>query len=102
MGEFLINGLLKIMKIVENKNMKILLIQENGRHEENRQFRECFSLQKSFNKLGHEATVWGLGHDNFNETPLWEEYDWIINLENISKINQSFRYLIIFISSSFF
>ena len=70
------------MKIVENKNMKILLIQENGRHKENREFRECFSLQKSFNKLGHEATVWGLGHDNFNETPLWEEYDWIINLEN--------------------
>jgi hypothetical protein len=28
--------------------MKILLIQENGRHNENRHFRECFCLQRGF------------------------------------------------------
>jgi hypothetical protein len=40
--------------------MKILLIQENGRHNENRHFRECFCLQRGFEKLGHNVTVWGL------------------------------------------
>ena len=47
--------------------IKILLIQENGRHNENRHFRECFCLQRGFEKLGHNVTVWGLGHDNFNQ-----------------------------------
>ena len=32
--------------------MKVLLIQENGHHDKNRKFRECFSLQRSFSKLG--------------------------------------------------
>jgi len=46
--------------------MKILIIQENGRHEKNRNFRECFSLQRAFEKNGYECVVWGLGHKNFN------------------------------------
>lgn len=62
--------------------MKILLIQENGRHDANRHFRECFCLQRSFEKYGHVCDVWGLGHDNYTETPEWDSYDWIINLEN--------------------
>ena len=62
--------------------MKVLMIQENGRHEENKSFRECFSLQRSFIKLGHEADVWGLGHENYNEIPDYNSYDLIINLEN--------------------
>ena len=63
--------------------MNILIIQENGRHEENRIFRECFCLQRSFQKLGHNAEVWGLGHDNFNDTDKnFNNYDLIINLEN--------------------
>ena len=61
--------------------MKILLIQENGHHDKNRKFRECFSLQRSFSKLGHSCDVWGNLHGNFHETPDWESYDWIINLE---------------------
>lgn len=62
--------------------MKILLIQENGRHDLNRNFRECFCLQRGFKKLNHECDVWGLGHDNFNQIPNFNSYDLIINLEN--------------------
>mgnify|MGYP003148097926 FL=1 len=62
--------------------MKVLIIQENGRHKENKNFRECFCLQRSFEKLNHNADVWGLGHNNYNETPNYESYDLIINLEN--------------------
>jgi len=49
--------------------MKILLIQENGRHQKNCHFRECFSLQRAFKKLGHNADIWGLGHSNHEQTP---------------------------------
>jgi hypothetical protein len=62
--------------------MKILLIQENGRHDENRNFRECFCLQRAFIKLNIECDVWGLGHNNFNQSIDFNEYDLIINLEN--------------------
>lgn len=62
--------------------MNILIIQENGRHEKNRNFRECFSFQKAFLKLGYSSTVWGLGHTNFNEPIDFESFDAIINLEN--------------------
>jgi hypothetical protein len=62
--------------------MKVLLIQENGRHNENRHFRECFCLQRGFEKLGHNVTVWGLGHDNYNSIINFEDFDLIINLEN--------------------
>lgn len=64
--------------------MKILLIQENGRHEKNRNFRECFCLQRGFNKIGIESTVWGLGHNNFNDNINFDDFDLIINLENYS------------------
>jgi spore maturation protein CgeB len=62
--------------------MNILLIQENGRHEENREFRECFSLHRGFKKLGINSTVWGLGHENFGQSINFEDFDLIINLEN--------------------
>lgn len=62
--------------------MKILLIQENGRHEANRNFRECFCLQRGFNRLGIESTIWGLGHSNFAQPIEFENFDLIINLEN--------------------
>lgn len=62
--------------------MNILLIQENGRHEANKNFRECFSLQRAFEKFGHFCNVWGQGHSNFDISPDYESYDWIINLEN--------------------
>lgn len=62
--------------------MRVLLIQENGRHDANRNYRECFCLKRSFEKYNHHCDVWGLGHENFDTKPDWESYDWIINLEN--------------------
>lgn len=62
--------------------IKILLIQENGRHDENRNFRECFCLQRGFEKLGHHVVVWGLGHDNYNSIINFDDFDLIVNLEN--------------------
>jgi len=66
--------------------MNILIIQENGRHKKNRNFRECFSLQKSFIKLGHECIVWGLGHDNYENSLDLNSFDVIINLENYDQV----------------
>jgi len=62
--------------------MRVLIIQENGRHEENRHFRECFSLQKSLKKFGIGAEVWGLGHSSYDKEIDFNSYDVIINLEN--------------------
>lgn len=46
--------------------MRILIIQENGRHLENRTYRECFNLQRALLRKNVDAVVWGLGHENFN------------------------------------
>ena len=64
--------------------MKVLVIQENGRHEANRHMRECFSIQKAFKRAGIDASVWGLGHDSYN-VPFYEivdSHDVIMTLEN--------------------
>ncbi|MBW1740042.1 MAG: glycosyltransferase [Deltaproteobacteria bacterium] len=63
---------------------RILIIQENGRHARNRQFRECFALQRAFSHLGVLADVWGLGHDNFSQPfeSILSQYDAILSLEN--------------------
>jgi len=64
--------------------MKILVIQENGRHDENKNFRECFNLQRALLRKNVDTIVWGLGHDNFN-TPFQQiikDIDVIILLEN--------------------
>ena len=62
--------------------MNILIIQENGRHEANRHFRECFCMQRSLQKIGHHVDVWGFGHDNYSINPGWDSYDLILNFEN--------------------
>ena len=62
--------------------MRVLLIQESGRHEENRLFREALSMQRAFKKHGVNASVWGLNHANYDQVPDFESYDLIINLEN--------------------
>ena len=62
--------------------MKILIIQENGRHEENRHFRECFCLQRSLQALENEVDVWGKGHENEEVLPDFDSYELIVNLEN--------------------
>jgi hypothetical protein len=45
--------------------MNILVIQERGRHEANREFREGLSMARALKRLGHQAFVWGLGYENF-------------------------------------
>ena len=67
--------------------MKILLIQENGRHEKNRNFRECFSMKKALKKKGAECEVWGLGHENYKENISFNNFDLILNLENYDETN---------------
>lgn len=62
--------------------MKVIIIQENGRHDANRIYRECFCLQRAFKHHNIIADVWGLGHDNFSNTPDWKSYDLILNIEN--------------------
>ncbi len=66
--------------------MKIIVIQEAGRHEANRNYRECLSLQRAFIFNGHSCDVWGLGHPNYNQIPDWDSYDLIFNIENYDYI----------------
>ena len=81
--------------------MNILIIQENGRHDKNRNYRECFSLKRAFNFLTHNVDIWGLGHPNYNDNMDFNNYDIILNLENygdhwlpnLSKINKPLKLL---------
>jgi hypothetical protein len=67
--------------------MKFLIIQENGRHDKNRNFRECFCLQRALEKLQHSCRVWGLGHFGFEILPDFNSFDVIIDLENYDDRN---------------
>lgn len=62
--------------------MRILIIQENGHHNKNRNFRECFCLKRGFEYYESQVDVWGKLHDNYNEIPDWESYDLIFAIEN--------------------
>jgi hypothetical protein len=62
--------------------MKILIIQENGRHEVSKHLRECNSMQRAIILQGVNCDVWGLGHNGYNTKPDFNSYDVIINLEN--------------------
>lgn len=64
--------------------MKILIIQEKGRHEKNWMFRESLNIQRALTKLGYESTVWGFNYDTYN-IPFEEiekEHDVIFLIEN--------------------
>lgn len=65
-------------------NPSILIIQERGRHEKNREFRECENFKRAFNKLGIKCDVWGLGYDNFTIpfSEVAKDYDVLFVLEN--------------------
>lgn len=65
--------------------MKFLIIQENGEHEKNRHFRECFCAQRALVALGQECDVWGLNHAGWPAAPDFNSYDVIIILENYDK-----------------
>ena len=61
---------------------KILVIQENGHHDKNRNYRECFCLKRGFEYHGAIVDVWGKGHDNYEIIPNWESYDLIFAIED--------------------
>lgn len=61
---------------------RILIIQENGHHDKNRNFRECFCLKRGFEYHGVHVDVWGKLHDNYDTAPDWESYDLIFAIEN--------------------
>jgi hypothetical protein len=62
--------------------MKILIIQENGRHEISKHLRECNSMQRAITSQGVKCDVWGLGHESYKTKPDFNSYNVIINLEN--------------------
>jgi glycosyltransferase involved in cell wall biosynthesis len=64
--------------------MKILIIQEKGRHLKNQNFREALNLHRALKRINVESIVWGLNYDNFS-TPFSEiskDCDALILLEN--------------------
>ena len=47
--------------------MNIVIIQEAGRHDKNREFRESLNLFRSLSKIdGINAKVWGLNYPEFS------------------------------------
>ena len=63
--------------------MKVLIIQENGRHEKNLHLRECHSMKRAFEFHEVDCDVWGLGHGDWQAyCPDFDSYDLIVNLEN--------------------
>ena len=65
--------------------MKILIIQEAGRNEPNKEFREAKNFHRGFQKLGIDSVVWGLNHENFNipYNEISKDCDVIFLLENL-------------------
>ena len=79
--------------------MKIVIIQEAGRHEKNKDFRESLNLHRALAKIdGVKSKIWGLNYPDF-KTPFSEVEDWcdvIFIIENytsnwlpINEISQS-------------
>ena len=47
--------------------MKIVIIQEAGRHEKNKNFRESLCLHRALSRIEEvESKVWGLNYPDFN------------------------------------
>jgi hypothetical protein len=56
--------------------MKIVIIQEAGRHDKNKDFRESLNLHRSLSKIdGVESKVWGLNYPDF-DTQFSEIEEW--------------------------
>lgn len=74
--------------------MKILIIEEKGHHDINRNYSYGASWQRIFTKLNHDCVLWGLGHNNYSDYINYNDYDviitsadynnnWLPNLKNI-------------------
>ena len=65
--------------------MKILIVQEAGRHPKNTEFRESLNIHRALSKIsGTESKVWGLNYPEYN-TPFSDLEKWadvILVLEN--------------------
>lgn len=61
---------------------RILILQDCGVHEKNKHLRECLTLQKGLQNIGHICDVWGKNHSHCNvgELPDFESYDLIIDM----------------------
>jgi len=56
--------------------MKIVIIQEAGRHDKNKNFRESLNLHRSLSKIdGVDSKVWGLNYPDF-DIPFSEIEEW--------------------------
>ena len=56
--------------------MNIVIIQEAGRHEKNKDFRESLNLNRSLSRIeGVESKVWGLNYPEYS-TPFSEIEKW--------------------------
>uniref|UniRef100_A0A6C0EJD7 Spore protein YkvP/CgeB glycosyl transferase-like domain-containing protein n=1 Tax=viral metagenome TaxID=1070528 RepID=A0A6C0EJD7_9ZZZZ len=68
--------------------MKIIIIQAAGAHDgtthlcKNDYLRECLSLKYAFEQNGWIADIWGKRHENFDNPPDFNSYDYLLNLEN--------------------
>ena len=51
--------------------MRIIIIQEKGRHLKNQNFREALNFHRAFQNIEVESLVWGLNYESF-KTPLEE------------------------------
>lgn len=78
--------------------MKILIIQEAGRHEKNKNFRECLNFQRALSKInGIECKVWGLNQpdwsNSFFDMESWADVIFIIENYMVSwlPINEIFN-----------
>jgi hypothetical protein len=70
--------------------MNIVIIQEAGRHEANKVYREALNLHRSFQKLeGVKSIVWGLNYPNFS-VPFSEIEKWADVLLVLENYNFSF------------
>jgi hypothetical protein len=63
--------------------MKIVIIQEAGRHEKNKNFRESLCLHRALSRIeGVESKVWGLNYPDFNisfsEIEQWADVIFVI------------------------
>lgn len=81
--------------------MKIVIVQEAGRHEKNAEFRECLSFQRALLGIGcDDVDVWGKGYTGFENgfpgadvTIVLEQYDdgWL-PAEDIRKLSDRVVY----------
>ena len=64
--------------------MKILIIQEAGRHLKNKEFRESLNFKRAFDRLNIECVAWGLNYPTYNKSfeEISKDCDVMLLIEN--------------------